>query len=150
MTHIFVGNLTIIGSINGLSPCGTKPLSEPMLGYCQKAFENDVCKTETILSRPRYVKALKVKFAQGPPTSCNTSRILHISHSLLQVWVIDFHTHYNDVIMSTMAYQITSRTIVYSIVNLSVDIKKTSKLHVTGLCEGNSPETRKIPRSKGQ
>ena len=29
-----IGNLTIIGSDNGLSP-GAKPLSEPMLVYCQ-------------------------------------------------------------------------------------------------------------------
>ena len=34
VTHICVGNLTIIGSDNGLSPVGAKPLSEPMLEYC--------------------------------------------------------------------------------------------------------------------
>ena len=31
VTHICVGNLTIIGSDNGLAPPGTKPLSESML-----------------------------------------------------------------------------------------------------------------------
>ena len=37
-------------------------------------------------------------------------------------------THYTDVIMTTVASQITSLTVVYS--------KKTSKLRVTGLCVG--------------
>ena len=37
--------------------------------------------------------------------------------------------------MTTMVFKITSLTVVYS----SVYTWKTSKLHVTGLCEGNSP-----------
>ena len=48
------------------------------------------------------------------------------------------HFHYIDVIMTTMASQITSLTVVYSIVYSDAD-KKTSKLRVTGLCVGNSP-----------
>ena len=52
--------------------------------------------------------------------------------------------HYTDVIMSPMASQITSLTIVYSTVYSGTD-KKTSKLHVTGLCEGNSPMTGEFP-----
>ena len=47
--------------------------------------------------------------------------------------------HYSDVINGTMASQITSLTIVYSI--LGRRSKKTSKLRVTGLCAGNSPVT---------
>ena len=47
--------------------------------------------------------------------------------------------HYIDVIMTTMASQITSITVVYSIVFSGADKKKTSKLRVTGLCAGNSP-----------
>ena len=47
----------------------------------------------------------------------------------------------NDVIMSTMASQITSLTIVYSTVYSGPDQRKTSKLRITGLCEGNSPMT---------
>ena len=46
--------------------------------------------------------------------------------------------------MDTMASQITSLTIVYSVVFSDAD-KKTSKLRVTGLCEGNSPVTREFP-----
>ena len=47
----------------------------------------------------------------------------------------------SDVIMSVIAPQITSLTIFYSTVYSGVDKKKTSKLRVTGLCEGNSPVT---------
>ena len=52
--------------------------------------------------------------------------------------------HYNDVIMSAMASQITSLRIVYSIVYSGAN-KKTSKLRVTGLCAGNSPVTGEFP-----
>ena len=44
--------------------------------------------------------------------------------------------------MSTMAYQITSLTIVYSIVYSGADHRK---LRVTGLCAGNSPVTGEFP-----
>ena len=44
--------------------------------------------------------------------------------------------HYNDVIMSALVSQITSLTIVYSIVYSRRRSKKTSKLRVTGLCAG--------------
>ena len=53
--------------------------------------------------------------------------------------------HYNDVIMSAMASQITSLMIVYSIVYSRHRSKKASKLRVTGLCEGNSPVTMNSP-----
>ena len=47
--------------------------------------------------------------------------------------------------MSTMASQITSLTIVYSTVYSRRKSQKTSKLRVTGLCEGNSPVTGEFP-----
>ena len=47
--------------------------------------------------------------------------------------------------MSAMASQITSRAIVYSTVYSRRRLKKTSKLRVTGLCEGNSPGTGEFP-----
>ena len=63
-------------------------------------------------------------------------------------------SHYGDVIMGTIASQITSLTIVYSTVYSDADQRKKSKLRVTGLCVGihrgpvNSrhkwPVTRKI------
>ena len=45
--------------------------------------------------------------------------------------------------MSAMASQITSLMIVYHL--FKVQIKETSMLHVTGLCEGNSPVTGEFP-----
>ena len=47
--------------------------------------------------------------------------------------------HYIDVIMTTMASQITSLTVVYSTVYSDADQRKHQKLCVTGLCVGNSP-----------
>ena len=47
--------------------------------------------------------------------------------------------------MSTIAYQITSLTIVYSTVYSDADQKKASKLRVTGLCAGTSPGTGEFP-----
>ena len=46
--------------------------------------------------------------------------------------------------MGAMVPQITSLTIVYSTVYSGAD-KNTSKLHVSGLCAGNSPITSKFP-----
>ena len=48
--------------------------------------------------------------------------------------------HYSDVIMGAIAFQITSVTIVYSTVYSRRRSKRPSKLRVTGLCAGNSPE----------
>ena len=56
--------------------------------------------------------------------------------------------HYNGVIMSAMASQITSLTIVYLTVNSGRRSKKTSKLRVTGLCAGNSPVTGEFPAQR--
>ena len=55
--------------------------------------------------------------------------------------------HYSDVIMSTMASQITGVSSVCSCVCSGVD-KKTSKLRVTGLCEGNPPVTDGFPSQR--
>ena len=57
------------------------------------------------------------------------------------VYLAAIIVHYNDVIMTTMASQITSPTIVYSIVYSDADQRKKSKLRVTGLCAENSPVT---------
>ena len=59
--------------------------------------------------------------------------------------------HYNDVIMSAIVSQITSLTIVCSSDYSATDQRKhqsTSKLCVTGLCEGNSPGTGEFPAQK--
>ena len=51
--------------------------------------------------------------------------------------------------MGAMAFQTTGITIVYSIVYSGADEKqKTSKLRVTGLCEGNSPVVGVFPAQR--
>ena len=55
--------------------------------------------------------------------------------------------HYADVIMIAMVSQITSLTIVYSAV-YSGRSKETSRLCVTGPCEGNSPVTGEFPAQR--
>ena len=47
--------------------------------------------------------------------------------------------------MGAMASQITSLTMVYAVVYSGADQKKTSKLRVTRLCEGNLPVTVEFP-----
>ena len=55
--------------------------------------------------------------------------------------------HYNDVLMSAMASQNTSLTIVYSTV-YSGRSNEQSKFRVTGLCEENSPVTGEFPAQR--
>ena len=69
----------------------------------ENSFENVVGKTVAILSRPKCV---------------NGNDILR----LLAAWCV--HFHYCDVIMTTMASQITSLTIVYSTVYPGADERK--------------------------
>ena len=59
------------------------------------------------------------------------------------VWDISLRQipYCSDVIMSAMASQITGVSVVCSIVCSNKKSKKTSKLSVTGLCEGNPPMT---------
>ena len=69
---------------------------------------------------------------------------LHTGRSLIPRMLYT-SIHYNDVIMSAMASQITSLAIVYSTVYSRHRSKQTSKLRVTGLCMGNSPVTGEFP-----
>ena len=55
---------------------------------------------------------------------------------------------YIDVMMGAIVSQITSLAIVYSSVTFRRRSKETSKLHVTGLCGGNSPVTGKFPAQR--
>ena len=68
---------------------------------------------------------------------------------LLHGWaILLLSLHYNDVIMSRMASQITSVSIVCWTVCSGADQRKTSMLHVTGLCAGNSPVTGEFPTQR--
>ena len=59
------------------------------------------------------------------------------------------HVNHSDVRMGAMALQIIGVSIVYSNVCSGAD-KKTSKLRVTGLCEGNSPLTVEFPSQRAR
>ena len=93
--------------------------------YPQNMFENTFCKITSTSLTDQWVNG------------CN----------VIYVCVVYIHnkvSHYDDVIMSEIASQITSLTIVYSTVHLGADQSK-SKLRVTGLCVGNSPVTGEFP-----
>ena len=68
----------------------------------------------------------------------NHNKTVCILHGTYCMQHIIGHPRVNDVMMSAMASQITSLTIVYS----------TSKIRVTGLCEGNSPVTGEFPTQR--
>ena len=53
--------------------------------------------------------------------------------------------HYSDVTVSAMASQITGISIVWATIRSGADQRKTSKLRVTGLCEGNPLGTGGFP-----
>ena len=63
---------------------------------------------------------------------------ISLTHDDAIHWHIYVH-HYNDVIMSALASQISRMRSVYSTIYSQRRSKKTSKLRITGLCVGNSP-----------
>ena len=61
-------------------------------------------------------------------------------------WFIDIlHCHCSDVIMSAIASPMPASRLFTQPFIQGADKKKTSKLRVTGLCEGNSPVTGELP-----
>ena len=81
------------------------------------------------------------KGPQSVPTVCLMS-----CYSDLSWW--EKILYYKDVKMSATASQITSLRTVYSTVYSSTDEKKTCKVRVTGLYEGNSPVTGEFPAQR--
>ena len=66
-------------------------------------------------------------------------------------WFVVYHSdlvHDNDVIMSTIASQITGVSIVCSTIGFGRGSKKISKFWVTGLCAANSPVTGELSAQK--
>ena len=85
-----------------------------------------------MLVKPSYSQPISAVHFFGSKTRVCFIDALSI---VTQIW-----WHYTDVVMTTMASQITSLTVVHSINRLfRRRSKKTSKLRVTGLCIGNSP-----------
>ena len=74
--------------------------------------------------------------------------ILRQNHIANQCLYIFAKPSLHGVTMSTMVSQIISLTIVYSTVYSRCRSKKTSKLRVTGLCEGNSTMTSEFPAQR--
>ena len=74
--------------------------------------------------------------------SCHLFSESHIQ-LILPKCTLSYHCelHCSDVIMGTVASQITSLTQPF----VQTQIKKTSKLRVTGRCAGNSPGTGEFP-----
>ena len=79
-------------------------------------------------------------FVTDAGTQMTLQRVIHKEHR--------DQKHNDDVIMSTMASQIISLTIVHATVYSWRRSKKTPKLRVTGLCDGNSPVTGKFPAQR--
>ena len=82
-----------------------------------------------------------------------TTTMYHCYYKHYPIYHYHMHiSHYNDVIMSTMASQITRLTIVYSTVYSRRISKKTSKLRVAGFVRGihrwpvNSPHKGPVTR----
>ena len=86
----------------------------------------------------------------SPSAGARASAGTVMTHFVLYMYGINILKviHYNDVIMSAMASQITSLMIVYSAVYSRRRSQKTSKLPVTGLCAGNSPVTGEFPAQR--
>ena len=99
--------------------------------------------TQSVLTKPRW---------WGPPDWhwLNNHTMQKLSALILYLLDVDGISwyHYLDVIMTTMASQITSLTVVYSTDFFRRRWKKTSKLRVTGLCEGISTVTGEFPAQR--
>ena len=106
-----------------------------------QVHDSSVCRSVALFVQ-RW-RSLRVKFYRWKlviyAKHCHSLKYTYTFFGVLRMW------QYNDVIMSAMASQITSLTIVYSSVNSRRISKKTSKLRVTGLCGGNSPVTGEFP-----
>ena len=100
-----------------------------------------------LYTKPMFIKVFNICLIQilrtfSCPLNANVEKLLKSSNFF--GWNA---YHYTDVIVSTMASQITSLAIAYSTV-FGHRSKKASKLHFTGLCEGNSPVTGEFPAQR--
>ena len=115
--------------------------SQSFLGQCLTPSHYFVCLIQTSLNKTKIESQFRnfaelrchIAVAVGVPTLFSFFEENTDQSCAMSLYV--FQRHYDDVIMTTIASQITSLTVVYS----TVKSKKTSKLRVTGLCEGNSP-----------
>ena len=121
----------------------------------ENAFIYAVCETAAILSPFWYVKFdhrnvwfpwsfRRLMLIMGIPILAIRFPYNETTHRYQTKLTLSFPFHYNDVIMSTMASQITSLTIVYSTVYSDTDERKHQS-SASLACGGNSPETGEFP-----
>ena len=113
----------------------------------ENAFETVVCYTAAILSRPQCVnRSLSMAWVGG----LHSVKLLPAVYFAVMIYLM--LTHYDDVIMTTLASQITNLAIVYSIVYSDVDQRKhqssASLAFVRGIHRGpvNSPHKWPVTR----
>ena len=121
-THICVSKLTIIGSDNGLSPCRRQAIIWTnagilLIGPLGTNFNEMLIEILTF----SFMKVrLKVSSAKRRPFCLGPNVLIH--RQLLPP--NRMQSHYTDVIMGTVAPQMTSLTIVYSTVYSDADQRK--------------------------
>ena len=142
VTHICVSKLTIIGSDNGLSPGRRQAIIWANAGILSIGPLGTNLNEILIEIHPFPFKKMRLKISSAKwRPFCLGLNVLNVFVALLVGTVMHVGLqHFSDVIMSTMASQITSVAIAYSSVYSGAD-KKTSTLRITGLCEENSPAT---------
>ena len=112
------------------------------------AWKNDYCIFSSLINK-QIICIIIIK-CEYPTATTNEIHLRDVIWALRRV--ISMATrlygqqlHYNDVTPSATASQITSLTIVYSTAYSRRRSKKTSKVQVTGLCDGNSHSPHKGP-----
>ena len=98
-------------------------------------------KADTTETRYNTVTFFQNTQTNSPYLASRVSYGLYIVSS--NIHLLSTLTHYDDVIMTAMASQITSLTIVYSIVYSAADKRKHQSS--VSLCAGNSPGTGEFP-----
>ena len=132
----------------------SNPLVVPVMTYGQRGSQEQI----SMIFWSKHSEFNSIKFTSKMSSSYRRPLCWGISMSKGTAWSylppdpelnpdggISFH--FNDVIMSAMAFQITSIMIVYSTV-YSGRSKKTPKLCVTDLCEGNSRVASEFPAQR--
>ena len=118
---------------------------ESLLAFTQE-YTFDISSFISLTSESIFRPVQNKLFYVTPSFGCQPTHLVTLPP--LHIWVKGEDStgcagpvyHYSDVIMSTMASQITGASIVCSIF-FRRRSKRTPKLHATGLCEGNPPVT---------
>ena len=124
--YICLGNLTTNGSDNGLLPCRHQAIIWTnagllLTGPLGRNFSEILIELIYFYSRKRRFKMSSVKWR---PCCVDLNVKSQATATHLKFRDLKLSSHYSDVIMGSMAAQITSLTIVYSIVCSAADQRK--------------------------